>query len=120
MGPFNLTSHSVLTVAAGATISGSRAPSAYPIVTQLPLDEAFRHPWMRNRQYQALVSAYGARNVTLRGGGFGLRAPGARAPPLAGAPQGRFGRRGGVGGGRNNSVWAHTGHTLGTHWAPAG
>jgi hypothetical protein len=30
----------------------------YPIVTQLPVDEAYRAPHMLNTQYQALVSAY--------------------------------------------------------------
>ena len=39
-GPFNLSSNTVLRLAPGATISGSRAPEAYPVVTQQPLDEA--------------------------------------------------------------------------------
>ena len=39
-GPFNLSSNTVLRLAPGATISGSRAPEVYPVVTQQPLDEA--------------------------------------------------------------------------------
>lgn len=65
--PFNLSSHSVLRVE--GTISGSQRPEAYPIVTQLPRDEAYRAPWMRNRQYSALVAAYSAENVSIVGGG---------------------------------------------------
>jgi len=43
-GPFNLSSNTVLRLAPGATISGSRAPEAYPVVTQQPLDEACKRP----------------------------------------------------------------------------
>lgn len=68
-GPFNLTSNTVLTIMPGAVLSGSREPRHYPIVTQLPVDEAYRAPWMKNRQYQALISAYSATNITIRGGG---------------------------------------------------
>lgn len=38
-GPFNMTSNKILYLAPGATISGSRDPATYPIVTQLPVDE---------------------------------------------------------------------------------
>jgi hypothetical protein len=68
-GPFNLSSNTVLHVAAGATIAGNRDPSVYPIVVLQPLDEAFRAPHFNNSQYMALVSAYGASNVTVTGGG---------------------------------------------------
>ena len=66
-GPFNLSSHTVLRVE--GTISGSRDPAAYPIVVQQPLDEAYRAPWMRNRQRQALISAYSAVNISVVGSG---------------------------------------------------
>jgi polygalacturonase len=66
-GPFNLSSNTVLRVE--GTISGSRDPSNYPIVTQQPLDEAYRAPYMLNRQHQALISAYSARNVSVVGPG---------------------------------------------------
>ena len=65
--PFNLSSHTILHVI--GTISGSSNPQLYPIVTQQPLDEAYRAPWMQNRQRQALISAYSAVNVTLSGSG---------------------------------------------------
>jgi polygalacturonase len=52
------------------TISGSRDPTVYPIVTQQPLDEAYRSPYMLNRQRQALISAYSARNVSVVGSGI--------------------------------------------------
>ena len=39
-------------------VPGSRVP-----------DEAYRAPWMRNRQYQGLVSAYSATNITVTGFG---------------------------------------------------
>eukprot|EP01079_Euglenida_sp_SAG-EU17-18_P002222 gene2222-491_t len=68
-GPFNLTSHTVLRLEPGSTISGSRDPALYPIVTQLPVDEAYRAPYMQNRQRQALVSAYSAVNITVTGSG---------------------------------------------------
>lgn len=68
-GPFNLSSHTILRVLPGARISGSRDPAVYPIVTQLPVDEAYRAPYMKNRQYQALVSGYNVKNVTVTGGG---------------------------------------------------
>ena len=51
------------------TISGSRDPTVYPIVTQQPLDEAYRAPYMLNRQRQALISAYFAQNVSVVGSG---------------------------------------------------
>eukprot|EP01052_Picozoa_sp_SAG31_P021724 SAG31_NODE_1695_length_7508_cov_2.975030_2_plen_181_part_00 len=66
-GPFNLSSNTVLRVE--RTISGSRDPSLYPIVTQQPLDEAYRAPYMLNRQHQALISAYSARNISVVGSG---------------------------------------------------
>ena len=66
-GPFNLSSHTVLRV--DGTISGSQNPSLYPRVTQQPVDEAYRAPYMRNQQRQALVSAYSATNVTITGAG---------------------------------------------------
>jgi polygalacturonase len=66
-GPFNLSSNTVLRVE--GTISGSRDPSVYPIVTQQPLDEAYRAPYMLNRQRQALISAYSARNISVVGSG---------------------------------------------------
>ncbi len=66
-GPFNLSSNTVLRIE--GTISGSQNPDAYPVVTQQPLDEAYRAPWMRNRQYQGLVSAYSATNITVTGFG---------------------------------------------------
>ena len=118
-GPFNLSSNTVLRVE--GVISGSQDPAAYPIVTQQPLDEAYRvrvprarvctqhrtaafdsssppsptttattatlthtdvhihtrtharthaqAPWMKNRQRQALVSAYSAHNITVIGNG---------------------------------------------------
>jgi len=69
-GPFNLSSNTVLNVMKGATISGSRNPSKYPIVTQLPLDEAYRYPHFNNGQYQALIAAYGAHNISVMGGGI--------------------------------------------------
>ena len=47
-GPFNLSSHTVLRVF--GTISGSRDPTLYPVVIQQPLDEAYRAPYMHNRQ----------------------------------------------------------------------
>ena len=68
-GPFNLSSNTVLHIAAGATIAGSRDPSVYPVVVLQPLDEAYRAPHFNNSQYQALVSAYSASNVTVTGGG---------------------------------------------------
>ena len=67
-GPFNLSSHTTLYVE--GTISGSRNPAVYPIVTQQPVDEAYRAPYMLNRQRQALVSAYSATNISLRGTGI--------------------------------------------------
>lgn len=67
-GPFNLSSHTVLRVL--GTISGSRDPALYPIVTQQPLDEAYRAPYMHNRQRQALISAYSAVNITVLGSGI--------------------------------------------------
>lgn len=66
-GPFNLSSHTVLRV--HGTISGSRDPTHYPVVTQQPLDEAYRAPYMHNRQRQALVSAYSAVNISVVGNG---------------------------------------------------
>ena len=39
------------------------------MVVQQPLDEAYRAPYMKNRQRQALVSAYAAGNVSVVGGG---------------------------------------------------
>lgn len=66
-GPFNLSSNTVLRVE--GTISGSHNPVVYPVVTQQPVDEAYRAPYMLNRQYQALVSAYSATNVTVAGSG---------------------------------------------------
>eukprot|EP01048_Picozoa_sp_COSAG05_P022478 COSAG05_NODE_4513_length_1483_cov_1.231214_2_plen_119_part_01 len=66
-GPFNLSSNTVLRVE--GTISGSRDPSVYPIVTQQPLDEAYRAPYMLNRQHQALISAYSAQNISVVGSG---------------------------------------------------
>lgn len=51
------------------TISGSRDPSVYPIVTQQPLDEAYRAPYMLNRQRQALISAYSEQNISVVGTG---------------------------------------------------
>ena len=68
-GAFQLTSNKVLNISPDAVINGSRSPSAYPIVTQLALDEAYRAPQMNNRQYQALVSSYSAHNVSIVGGG---------------------------------------------------
>jgi hypothetical protein len=64
-GPFNLSSNTVLRVE--GTISGSEDPAVYPAVTQQPVDEAYRAPWMKNRQRQALISAYSATNVTVTG-----------------------------------------------------
>lgn len=66
-GPFNLSSNTVLRVE--GTISGSQIPDVYPVVTQQPLDEAYRAPWKLNRQRQALVSAYSATNITVAGSG---------------------------------------------------
>ena len=66
-GPFNLSSHTVLRVF--GTISGSRDPTLYPVVIQQPLDEAYRAPYMHNRQRQALISAYSAVNITVVGSG---------------------------------------------------
>jgi polygalacturonase len=66
-GPFNLSSNTVLRVE--GTISGSRDPTVYPIVTQQPLDEAYRAPYMLNRQRQALISAYSAQNISVIGSG---------------------------------------------------
>jgi polygalacturonase len=66
-GPFNLSSNTVLRVE--GTISGSRNPSNYPIVTQQPYDEAYRAPYMLNRQRQALISAYSAQNISVIGSG---------------------------------------------------
>jgi len=43
--------------------------AVYPVVTQQPEDEAYRAPWMGNRQHQALVSSFFTTNVTLTGGG---------------------------------------------------
>eukprot|EP00035_Acanthoeca_spectabilis_P032645 m.19697 g.19697 ORF g.19697 m.19697 type:complete len:465 (-) comp5476_c1_seq1:100-1494(-) len=68
-GPFNLSSNTTLIVEAGAAIVGSLNPDVYPLVVQLPLDEAYRAPHMHNTQYQALISSYGAVNVALTGGG---------------------------------------------------
>lgn len=68
-GPFNLSSNMTLEVMLGATMMGSTDPSVYPLVVQLPLDEAYRAPNMGNTQYQALVSAYSAVNVGITGGG---------------------------------------------------
>jgi len=67
-GPFNLSSNTVLQVV--GTISGSEDPSVYPAVSQQPLDEAYRAPYMLNRQHQALVSAYSATNITVTGSGI--------------------------------------------------
>lgn len=41
----------------------------YPIVTQLPVDEAYRAPQMNNTQYQGLITAYSAAHVSITGGG---------------------------------------------------
>ena len=66
-GPFNLTSNTVLRVE--GTISGSQLPANYPLVVQQPLDEAYRAPYMKNRQRQALISSYSSRNITVTGTG---------------------------------------------------
>ena len=67
-GPFNISSNTILRVE--GTISGSQNPSLYPIVTQQPLDEAYRAPWKKNRQRQALISAYSSTNITITGSGI--------------------------------------------------
>ena len=76
-GPFNLSSHTTLRVL--GTISAIRDRAVYPVVTQQPVDEAYRAPWMGNRQYQALISAYSAVNVTVTGPGV---IDGAVYPPI--------------------------------------
>ena len=63
-GPFNISSHSIVVIEAGATVTGSPRGEDYPLVDPImgphPYGGSMPHP---------LIYATGATNVTLTGGG---------------------------------------------------
>jgi polygalacturonase len=61
-GPFNISSHSIVVIEAGATVTGSPRPEDYPLVDPIAMygSGSMPHP---------LIYALGATNVTLTGGG---------------------------------------------------
>jgi len=61
-GPFNISSHSVVVIEAGATVTGSPRPEDYPLILPIAMygSGSMPHP---------LIYTTGATNVTLTGGG---------------------------------------------------
>lgn len=69
-GAFNLTSNVIMIVEAGATLLGSPHSEDWPLVEPLPwYGGGSDQQQQGTREYQALVHADGASNVTLTGGG---------------------------------------------------